>query len=162
MPNIHLRNTIVGQVATQLETITKANDYSRNVNRVFTTPPNTINTPTPAVVITQGTETATDYIGSIVERSLLVNLSFVDSYAGDDADGEALEFLADIQTAMGSILSLTVSGTRSSGGSGSISVRIEEDGNSLNFGDPIRGKIYGVASYRIIYRTSAADPGLLP
>ena len=162
MPAQHLRTTLLAEVAAKLETITIANGYTRNVARVFQTPPNAMNIGTPAIVITQGTESIQEFVGDRLERDLSVNLTFVDSYAGDDADGEALEFLADVQRAIGSMLTFTISATRKSGGSGTATVRITEEGSALNFGDPIRGKIYGVVTYSILYRTSATDPGLLP
>jgi hypothetical protein len=158
----HIRDNLVGQIATQLETITTTAGYSRSVAKVYKTNPNSANVPSPAVVLVQGNEDVTDFVGPLVERNCNLNLTFVDNYTGSDPDGEALKFLSDIQRAVGQILTFTYTADRYSGGSGTGSATLTELGSSLNYSEAMRGKIYGTVSYALVYRTSSKDPRKLP
>jgi len=161
MPN-HIRDNLIDQIADQLETITTTAGYSRSVARVYKANPNSANIPSPAVVLVQGNEDVTDFVGPLVERNCNLNITFVDNYAGQDADGEALEFLSDVQRCIGEILTFTFSAERYPGGSGTCSARLSEIGSSLNYSDAMRGKIYGTITYNLAYRTSSKDPRKLP
>ncbi len=157
-----IRETLIDQIATTLKGITKAAGYTRTIANVHKTPPNTTNTPTPAIVVTQGNESVGEFVGPIYERNLFLNLTFVDSYGGNDADGEALEFLSDIQKMMGTILGIQFNAPRYGGGTGTAQAAIVEQSSALNYSEPMRGKIYGTVSYMLTYRTSSRDPYKLP
>jgi hypothetical protein len=161
MPN-HIRDDLISTIATQLEGITVAAGYTRTVSRVYQTPPNGTNTPSPAVIITQGSENVEEFVGPVFERHCNVNITFVDNYAGNNSDGEALEFLGDIQRSMGGIYSFSYTAPRYTSGTATQNAMLTEEGSSLNYSDPMRGKIYGTASYTLTYRTSAFDPRKLP
>lgn len=162
MSNKHIRDGLINQVSTQLGTISKAAGYSRNVSRVYQTPPNSVNIPTPAIVVTQGNEDVTGFVGPIAERNCVLNITFVDNYAGEDSDGEALEFCADIQEALGQILSFQFEAKTLGGATAYNNAQLFEQGSSLNYSEPMRGKIYGTITYTMTYRTAAKDPRRLP
>ena len=162
MSEKHIRDGLISTIAATLETITKANGYSRNVSRVYQTPPNATNIPTPAIVITQGNEDVVGFVGPISERNVILNITFVDNYAGDDSDGEALEFLVDVQRALGTILTFQFTAKTMAGADHTSNAQLYEEGSSLNYAEPMRGKIYGTTTYNLQYRTAAKDPRRLP
>lgn len=164
MSEKHIRDGLIDQIAAKLDTIQRKNAYDRDVARVYTTAPNGANIPSPAIVVTQGDEDVEEFVGPIAQRNCLLNITFVDNYAGRDQDGEALEFLADVQRALGSMLSFQYSARRADGGATLVSqnAQLFEQGSSLNYADSMRGKIYGTVSYVLQYRTSSKDPRRLP
>jgi hypothetical protein len=83
----------------------------------------------------------------------------VDAYSGQEPDAEAMEFMADIQKAMGAEFALTV--TMYSGGTGSLTIQMLEEGNAINSADALTGRIYGDVEYRVVYNRNILDPSKL-
>lgn len=157
-----IRDTVMDAFRARLQGITIANGYSREVGatRVFPKKAQPLTIPTPGIVVMQAEELMEEY-GSGYRRTLKVMLVFVDSYGGNDPDGEASEFLADIQRAVmqdQGIMSITVG--KSSGGTGPSKVTIREKQNVLNGYGPENAKVYGDVTYELDYRTSIHDPSV--
>lgn len=154
-----MRQQIIDTILARLRTITLANSYSREVGskRVFNAKRLPQQLPTPAVILLQGDEMVSNRVGDRYECTLPVTIGFVDAYAGADPDAEAVEFLADVQRAIG--VEFTVATTRySDGAASSPTVRMREVGNAVNAGDPLEGKIFGEVQVEVIYQRSIYDP----
>ena len=157
-----IRDTVMDAFKARLQGITIDNGYSREVgsSRVFSKRAQPLSVATPGIVVLQAEELMQEY-GSGYRRTLKVMLVFVDSYGGSDPDGEASEFLADIQKAVmqdQGIMSITVD--KASGGTGPSKVTIREKQNVLNGYGPENTKIYGDVTYELDYRTSLHDPSV--
>lgn len=157
-----IRDLVMSAFKARLQGITIDGGYSREVgsSRVFPKKSQPLAIPTPGIVMVQAEELMEEY-GSGYRRFLKVMLVFVDSYGGSDPDGEASQFLADIQKAVmqdSGIMSITVD--KASGGSGPSKVTIREKQNVLNGYGPENGKVYGDVTYELDYRTSIHDPSV--
>lgn len=163
MSELSIKQKALDSLQAQLGTIQKSNGYSRSVAKVWTSQPNGVNVPTPSVIITQGNEFVTEFVGRVIQRDLDLNITFVDSYAGNSPDDDAAQFLADIQKCIGEILTFSVSAEAyGSGTTQTENVTLQEEGSALNFAESLRGKVYGTVTYTMTYRTSSRDPRRLP
>jgi hypothetical protein len=156
-----IRQQVLDAIETKLEAITKSNGYSRNVgsSRVFEARKAPQQLPTPSILILQGDEFVDNSIGDRYVCTLPISIGFVDAYSGQEPDAEAMEFMADIQKAMGAEFALTV--TMYSGGTGSLTVQMLEEGNAINSADALPGRIYGDVEYRVVYNRNILDPSKL-
>jgi hypothetical protein len=157
-----IRDLVMNAFKARLQGITIENGYSREVGslRVFPKRAQPLSVPTPGIVVMQAEELMSEY-GSGYRRTLKVMLVFVDSYGGADPDGEASQFLADIQKAVmqeTGVLSITVD--KASGGTAPAKVTIRERQNVLNGYGPENAKVYGDVTYELDYRTSIHDPSV--
>jgi len=155
-----IRDQVISAFRTRLTQITEANGYSREVGeRVFSKRSNPLAVARPGIVMLQAEEIPRED-GSGYRRLLKIMLVFVDAYGGDDPDGEASAFLADIQKAVkiGGEMSLTVA--KAAGGTGPTKVNIREKQNVLNGYGPENATVYGDITYELDYRTSWHDPSV--
>lgn len=155
-----IRQQIVDAIVSKLQAITYANSYNREIgtSRVYNANKLPQQIPTPAIVVLQGQEQASNKVGDRYECTLRISLAFIDAYSGSDPDTEANEFLADIQKAMsGAEISITTT-NYSSGASVTTFAQILEQASMLNAGEPVRGKVYGEVHYNVIYQRSIFDP----
>jgi len=156
-----IRQQVLDAIEAKLEAITRANGYTRTVGptRVFEARKAPQQLPTPSILILQGEEIVENSIGDRYVCTLPISIGFVDAYSGQEPDAEAIEFMADIQKAMGAEFALSV--TMYSGGSGDLTVQMLEDGNAINSADALPGRIYGDVEYRVIYNRHVLDPSKL-
>lgn len=148
-------------IEAKLENITRANGYNRNVgkSRVFEAKKAPQQLPTPSILILQGDEIVTNSIGDRYVCYLPISVAFVDAYSGKEPDAEAMEFMADVQKAMGAEFEITVS--MYSGGTGQLTIQMLEEGNAINAADVLPGRVYGDVEYRITYNRNILDPSKL-
>lgn len=156
-----IRQQVLDTISAKLALITRANGYTRNVgpSRVYEAKKAPQQLPTPAVLILQADELVDNSIGDRYVCTLPISVGFVDAYSGPDPDKEAVEFLADIQRAMGAEFALTVD--MYSGGTGTLTVQMLEDGNAVNSAEALPGRIYGDVEYRVVYNRHILDPSKL-
>ena len=156
-----IRQQVLDAIEGKLELITKANGYTRNVGttRVFEARKAPQQLPTPSLLILQGEEIVTNNLGDRYVCELPLSVGFVDSYSGPEPDEEAIEFMGDVQLAMGAEFTLTV--TMYSGGTADMTVQMLEEGNAINSADALPGKVYGDIEYRVTYNRNILDPSKL-
>ena len=152
MPSV--RQTVIDSIVSKLEMIKYANGYTREVldSNIKVTRVAPSGLTSPALFIIQGDEDVNPIsMNQTFECTLEIGVGFLDQWNGDDPDGEALKFLADVQRAMGADFSIVCT-SNATGGPSSQIVNMFETGNSLNVSDSLAGWILGQVGYSVRYR----------
>ena len=154
-----VRKTAINTIVSNLGNITTANSYSFDVgsDRVYRQADNPQVMPTPSVIVIQGEESIENEYSDLYECALEVVIGFVDVYNGDDPEGQANLFLADIQKATGR--EFRIAATRFGGSvEGTTTVQLAEVSNTVTITDALPGYILGQAVYEMRYRRHIEDP----
>lgn len=154
-----VRQLAVNEIRNRLSSISLENGYSRDVtsSRVFTYKDAPASMPTPCVILMQGDENIDKEYTRHYECYLELFIGFVDSYSGIDPEVEAVEFMADIQKAMGIEYEITTE-EYNSRNSVSVTVQLKEIGNMINISESLPGIVVGQVVYHIRYRRRIEDP----
>ena len=154
-----VRQAAIDAIIVKLGNITTANGYTFDVtsDRVYRQADNPETMPTPAVVVIQGEENIENVYSDRYECSLEVIIGCVDQYNGNDPEARANLFLADIQKAMGTEYMVTATPYGSSE-SGTTTINMLEEGNTITVTDALPGYILGQANYELRYRRHLLDP----
>ena len=148
-----VRQIVIDAIIEKLKLIKYANGYSREILdenvRVTRVAPSGINPP--AVFLIQGDEEVDPIsMNQMYECNLQIGIGFMD-VGQDDSDSEALEFMADIQKAMGCEFTITCT-SAATGSSSTQIVNMFETGNSINISDSLVGYVLGQVGYMVSYR----------
>lgn len=158
---IPVRTVVVNKVQSLLSLITVKNGYAFNVgaSRVFLRDIIGPNTEVPALFVVQRTESASMLsIQRSTRRVLSIQVGFLAAYNGPDPDEQAVQFMADIQRAIGYAHEIEVATKEDPNTSVFLPIAIEEAGSAINVAEPIQGRVYGQVDYMIRYHTSHLDP----
>lgn len=114
---------------------------------------------TPALMIVQRTE-AIEWasVNRHYQRTLQVQVGFVDLYNGNDPDAHAVKFIAEIERAIPLQEYITVTDADTGLVTAQHPVAFYLQGNAINVGEPLEGRVYGQVDYSVQYFTSATDP----
>lgn len=150
---VSIRQKVINGIVAKLQSISKASGYSRDIlsDHVYTRrmPPQEL-TP-PAIVVVQGPEEIRKYFSDMYECVIEVGIAFVDIYNGDDPDAEALEFMADIQKAMGAEFTISVTSYQANE-TYAATVNMLESASAINVSDGLVGFVTGQVAYEVMYR----------
>jgi hypothetical protein len=154
-----VRQLALNTIRSRLGEITIDNGYTRDVSseRVFTYKDAPASMPTPCIILMQGDETIEREYSRLYECKLELFIGFVDSYSGIDPEVEGVEFMTDIQKAMG-IEYVIQSQEYNSREAVGVTVQLKEIGNMINVSEALPGLVVGQVVYNIRYRRRIEDP----
>lgn len=158
---IPIRQAVIDVVRTQLATITKANGYLFDVGATRVHLRDVINATVtcPAVMVVQRGETVQwASINRHYERDLTFQIGFVAEYNGEDPDGEAVRFMAEIERALGFQHFIEVTDLDTGTVTARHPIAFYQTGNLINVGEPLEGRVFGQLDYTVNYFTSYLDP----
>lgn len=155
-----IRNVVMNKFQALLSQITVKNGYTFNVGptRVFMRDIIGPNVEVPALFIVQRTESASMMsVQRHTRRVLSVQVGFLASYNGPNPDEYAVQFISDIQRAVGYTHEITVQTIEDPSTSVQLPIAIEEMGTGINIAEPMQGRVFGQVDYTIRYHTSHLD-----
>lgn len=154
-----VRQLAMDEIKNRLSSISLENNYSRDVTaaRVYTYKDAPASMPMPSVILMQGDENIEKEYSRHYECYLEVFVGFVDAYSGTDPEVEGVEFMADIQKAMGIEYEITAE-EYNSRNPVSVTVQLKEIGNMMNVSESLPGIIVGQVVYHVRYRRRIEDP----
>lgn len=154
-----VRQIALDTLRTRLGKITIDNGYSREVtdDRVFTYKDAPNSMPTPCVIMMQGDENIEKEYSRLYECYLELFVGFVDSYSGEDPEEQAVQFMADIQKAMGIEYEIETL-SYASRNAVKTTVQLKEKGNMISVSESLPGMIIGQLIYHVCYRRRIEDP----
>lgn len=156
-----VRTVVVNKFQSLLSEITTKNGYTFNVgpNRVFMRDIIGPNVEIPALFLVQRTESASMLsVQRHVRRILSVQVGFLAAYNGPNPDEYAVQFMADIQRAVGYTHMIDVQTVEDPNVTVQLPIAIEEMGSGINIAEPLQGRVFGQVDYSIKYHTSHLDP----
>jgi hypothetical protein len=155
-----VRTVVVTKLQSLLSQITTKNGYTFNVgpNRVFLRDIIGPNVEIPALFLVQRTESASMMsVQRHVRRTLAVQVGFLAAYNGPYPDEYAVQFMSDIQRAVGYEHMIDVQTIEDPTVTVQLPIAIEETGTAVNIAEPMQGRIFGQVDYSIRYHTSHLD-----
>lgn len=149
-----VRQIVLEAIIEKLKAIKFSNGYNREVpdSNVYAKRVVPTAVGVPSIMLVQGDEEVDPIaLNGVYECDLRIGIGFIDSYFGDEPDMEVLEFMGDIQRAMGTEFTITCT-SASSGTSSTQIVNMVETGNSINLSEALSGMILGQVGYSVRYR----------